>query len=101
MVKINKKQYLVSEGDLVAVDRIPGKNGKIVLEPVLLVAGNNQVLIGRPNLSKAKVEAEVLEEVRAPKIRVTKFRPKSRYKRVMGHRQRLTLVKIEKIIIAN
>ncbi len=92
------KQYRASEGDILQVERIPAeKDKKIVLEKVLLYTNDGKTQLGRPFLTDLKVEASVVDHVRGEKIRVAKFKAKSRYRKVIGHRQALTAIKIEKI----
>lgn len=96
--KTGGKQYRVSEGEEIFVEKIPGKKGdSAVFDQVLLLVDDKTVDIGLPLIKGAKVKAKILEQAKGEKIRVAKFRAKSRYRRVKGHRQRLTKVKIEKI----
>jgi large subunit ribosomal protein L21 len=101
VIKTGGKQYKVREGDRVKVEKLPVAEGsQIVFDQVLLVAdekGEN-VKIGMPLITGAKVEATVLRQGRAKKITVIKYKRKIRYRRKLGHRQPFTEVKIEKII---
>ncbi len=98
VVQIAAKQYRVSEGDELLVEKINAKKGdKIDFDQVLLTVADQQVQIGQPLVAKASVKAEILDQVKAEKIRVAKFRAKSRYRKVKGHRQSLTKIKITKI----
>lgn len=98
IIRIQGKQYRVSEGQTLTLDRIKGKEkDKIVFEDVLLVCEKEKFLIGQPNLVKVKVEGEIIKHFRGTKIRIEKFRAKSRYRRVKGHRQERTEVKVTKI----
>ncbi|MBI2327524.1 50S ribosomal protein L21 [Candidatus Curtissbacteria bacterium] len=92
------KQYKAAEGDQLAIEKIqPDKNGKITFSEVLLVKSDVNLEIGKPFVEKAKVVAKVIEDFKDKKIRVVKFKPKSKYLRTTGHRQFLTRVLIEKI----
>lgn len=96
------KQYLVKEGDTVRVEKLLAKEGeKVVFDKVLLAfdGKEGEVKLGQPELKDVKVEAMVLEQGKAKKIVVIKFKPKVRYHRKYGHRQRFTKVKIEKITV--
>lgn len=85
-----------------AVERLVGEPKKSVdFNEVFLVVSDDAVFIGKPLLSNVKVTAEVLEQIKGPKIRVAKFKAKARYRRVRGHRQKLTRVKIKEIILPN
>lgn len=93
------KQYLVQEGQTLNVEKLEKEAGAILDLEVLMVADadGKDVKIGTPNVSGAKVTAKVLEQGRAKKIRIVKYKPKSRYTRVNGHRQPFTKLSIEKI----
>jgi large subunit ribosomal protein L21 len=97
VIKTGGKQYQVEEGEVLTIEKLAQKAGdKIVFDKVLLI-GDEEVKIGQPLVSGAKVEAEILEQKRGPKIKVIKYKPKVRYHRKKGHRQSLTKVKILKI----
>lgn len=93
------KQYLVKEGQTLNVEKLEKEAGSTFDLDVLMVADadGKDVKLGTPNLSGAKVTAKVLSQGRAKKIRVVKYKPKSRYTRVNGHRQPFTKIQIEKI----
>lgn len=98
--KTGGKQYKVSEGQILEIERINKKpKEKIEFNELLLVVDNGERELGQPLVVGAKVEAEILDQIKGPKIRVAKFKAKSRYRRVRGHRQHLTRVKIEKILL--
>jgi large subunit ribosomal protein L21 len=95
------KQYKVSEGDILEIDKLEGKpKAKISFDKVLLVVDGKKVSLGQPLIKTAKVTAEIIEQKKGKKIRVVKFKAKSRYRRVKGHRQLLTQVKINKIVVS-
>ncbi len=89
------------------VEKLPGeKGGKIAFDQVLLVAQVKDdssevenVKVGTPTVSGAKVEATIVEQGRAKKITVIKYKRKVRYKRKIGHRQHFTKVKIDRISV--
>jgi len=92
------KQYFVKEGDVLVVDRIEGKEkDKLNLDQVLLIDDGTELKLGKPYLEKAKVEVEVLKQDRGEKLRVARFKAKSKYRKVRGFRQELTQVKVIKI----
>lgn len=97
VIKTGGKQYKVSEGDVIEVDNLSSKNGKVTFDQVLLLATDSGVKIGKPVLKGEKVEGKVLEAVRGDKIRVAKFKAKVRYRRVTGFKAALSRVQIEKI----
>jgi large subunit ribosomal protein L21 len=87
----------VSEGDIIEIDRISGKNGKISFEEVLLLVSDGEVKVGKPVIKGEKVEGKILENIRGEKVRVSKFKSKVRYRRTTGFRAALTKVQIGKI----
>lgn len=98
VIKTGGKQYRVSAGDILEVDKLPAeKDSPVIFDQLLLLVSDNRVKIGTPTISGATVKALVLEQKKGEKIRVAKFKAKARYRRVMGFRSRLTKVKIEKI----
>jgi len=102
IIKTGGKQYKVSEGDLLDIEKIEGKEKqKISFDEVLLICQDKKILIGSPLVKKAKVEAEIISQFKDKKIRVAKFRAKSRYRKVIGHRQLKTKVKVLKISASN
>lgn len=96
VVKTGGKQYKVSAGQLIKVEKLAGEPGdQIGLETLLIVDGD-QIDLGAPSLG-AKVEAKIVGQGKAEKIRVIKYKSKTRYKRTLGHRQRFTQLEISKI----
>lgn len=98
VIRTNGKQYKVSEGDLLTLDKIDFEDKKtIVFDDVLLIVNESNPSIGKPNLSGAKVQASFVEDKKGEKVRVSKFRAKSRYRKTIGFRAKQTVVKIDKI----
>ena len=94
IVKTGGKQYKVAEGDLVKVEKIEGEAGTSVsLSPILVVDGSS-VTSAADALAKVTVSGEIVEQTKGPKIRIHKFKNKTRYHKRQGHRQKLTVVKI-------
>lgn len=93
------KQYRVSVGDRIDVERIDAEPGtEITLDRVLMVAQDGDVKIGTPVIEGAKVIASVDEQARGKKVITFKMRAKKRYRRKMGHRQQLTRLTIKDIV---
>ncbi|MBI4037810.1 50S ribosomal protein L21 [Candidatus Curtissbacteria bacterium] len=93
------KQHKAGEGEIISIDKLPAsKDGKINFDKVLLVKTESKLGLGKPYIEKAKVTANIEGDYRDKKIRVVKFKSKSRYTRVTGHRQTMTRIKIEKIL---
>lgn len=97
VIKTGGKQYKVTEGQLLKIEKIAGEKGdKINFDQVLLMGTDDgkTVEIGVPVLTEQKVGAEIIEQGRARKVRVVKYKSKTRYHKVYGHRQHFTQVKI-------
>ena len=99
VIKLGGKQYKISEGETVNVDklRLNSQSDTIVFSEVLLVGSGKDLKIGKPYVEKAKVKSKVLETFKDKKVRVVKFKSKSRYLRTRGHRQQKTKIFIDKI----
>ena len=100
IIKTGGKQYKVTEGQLLKIEKIEGEAGTTaIFDEVLLVAdeAGTKVEVGAPFLTETKVEAKIIEHGRAKKILVMKYKPKTRYRRKNGHRQEFTKVEITKI----
>ncbi len=99
IIETGGKQYRVSAGQSIEVDRIPAGVGETFeIGSVLLVAGDGDIVVGRPLVEGAKVRATVVEQGRGRKISVFKFRRGNRYQRKQGHRQGYTRLRIEGIL---
>jgi len=98
VVRSGGKSYHVEEGTVVTVDRRPGDVGSaITFADVLLVADGVRVRAGTPHVSDVKVTAEIVAHGRGPKIRVFKYKNKTRSRKTRGHRQEQTTLRITKI----
>jgi ribosomal protein L21/ribosomal protein L27 len=99
VVETGGKQYKVSAGEMVNVEKLPFEVGEqIELDRVLLVADGEEVQVGQPTVEGAKVLATVTNHVKGPKIIVFKYKPKERYRRKKGHRQVYTRLTIDEIV---
>jgi len=97
VIKTGGKQYKVSEGDVISVEKIDKKNGSKIELPVLFVGNDKEVKIGTPEIADKKVEAEIIEQVRGKKVVGIKHKAKKRQLKKFGHKQKLTKIKIIKI----
>ena len=88
------KQYRVSEGDRLRVEKLPGDVGAKVEFSQILMIGGEKVAVGAPNVKGAKVTAEIVAQDKAKKIIVFKFRRRKNYRRKNGHRQPFTALEI-------
>ena len=96
--KTGGKQYSVKAGQILKVEKLEGKKGDSVsFKDVLAVSENTQNTIGSPLVEGAVVEAKILDQIRDKKIIVFKKRKRQNYRSTQGHRQYLTVLKIETI----
>jgi large subunit ribosomal protein L21 len=100
IVEISGRQFWIETGKYYDFNRIPTELGKqITLNRVLLLNNDGDVLIGKPYLESVKIKGKILEHLRGKKTIVYKMRPKKKTRKKQGHRQELTRVFIEDIII--
>lgn len=99
VIETGGKQYRVAPGDVLEVERteVGGKSNEVRFDRVLMVRGDKNTQLGTPVVEGASVTATLVEEVRAPKIMVFKFKRRKGYRRLTGHRQDLMRVRIDKI----
>jgi len=94
IVKTGGKQYKVAEGDVITVEKLNAADGaEVSLAAVLLVDGAN-VTTDADALAKVAVRAEVVGQTKGPKIHIHKFKNKTGYHKRMGHRQKLTSLRV-------
>jgi len=97
--KLSGYQFSVEEG---AVVKVPfqdvEKGSKIDIDDVLLIKDNDNAMIGNPYVDGAKIEAEVLDSGKSDKVRVYKYKRRTKYRRRQGHRQQYSEIKITRII---
>jgi large subunit ribosomal protein L21 len=100
VIKTGGKQHRVSEGDVIAIEKINGEKGDaVVFDQVLMVEKEGDIRIGRPILEGAKVIGEILAQTKAAKLIVFKMKKRKGYHKKNGHRQQLTSMKIKEISI--
>jgi large subunit ribosomal protein L21 len=97
IVKTGGKQYKVTVGDVVEVEKIEGAPGDPVSLPALLLVDGESVTTDAEALAKVAVTGELVAQTRGPKIRIHHFKNKTGYHRRIGHRQRLTQVRVTDI----
>ncbi len=98
VIQTGGKQYKVSEGDILDVEKLDGEEGdQIVLDKVLMLGGS-ETLIGTPFVEGASVAARIIKQTRAAKIIVFKKKRRKNYRRKKGHRQHITVLKIADIL---
>ena len=92
------KQYKVKEGDILKVEKLAGKVGdNISFDKILMFSDDENVNIGTPLLEDVTVNGHIVEQGKAKKIIVFKYKRRKRYRRKQGHRQLFTAVKIDSI----
>ncbi|MGB9812521.1 MAG: 50S ribosomal protein L21 [Thermovenabulum sp.] len=92
------KQYKVSEGDVIRIEKLSAGEGEAVeFDKVLAISKEGELIVGKPFVENAKVKATILKHGKGEKIIVFKYKPKKNYRKKKGHRQPFTEVKIEKI----
>ncbi|GCA65638.1 50S ribosomal protein L21 [Mediterraneibacter butyricigenes] len=91
------KQYKVSEGDVIKVEKLGVEAGESYTFDQVLAIGGEKMVVGTPNVEGATVTASVVENGKGKKVTVYKYKRKTGYHKKNGHRQQYTAVKIEKI----
>lgn len=100
IIEVSGRQFWIEIGKYYDFNRISTKLGKqIILNRVLLLNNNGEILIGKPYLETVKIKGKILEHLRGKKTIVYKMKPKKKTRKKQGHRQELTRVFIEDIII--
>ena len=95
VIKTGGKQYRVTEGQILKVEKLEVEEGASVeFDTVLMIAAGDQVKVGAPYIEGARVTATVKSQGRGPKIRIIKFRRRKHYRKTQGHRQSYTELRI-------
>ena len=97
IVKTGGKQYKVAVGDVVEVEKVTGVPGDTVALPALLVVDGTDVTSDAAALAGVSVTGEVVAHTKGPKLNIMRYKNKTGYKRRLGHRQRLTQVRVTAI----
>ena len=98
IIKTGGKQYKVSEGDVLLIEKLDAEVGdEVTFDEVLTVVDGDDVKVGKPFIEGAKVTGKVEAQGKGKKIRVFKYKAKSNYRRRQGHRQPFTKVTVTKI----
>lgn len=102
VIKTGGRQYRVAEGDTIDVDLLEGEAGqKLTFEHVLMHADGEKLTHGAPSVSGAKVTGEVVEQRKDKKVVAFKYRRRKGYHRTVGHRRKVTRVKITGISLGS
>ena len=98
VVETGAKQFLVKAGDVLKVEKLEAEVGtKVTLDRVLAVSDGTTLKVGTPDVKGVKVVASVTNQTRGPKLRIFKKRRRKTYARRAGHRQSLTVLKVDSI----
>ena len=95
VIKTGGKQYRVTEGETLKVEKLDVEEGAAVeFDQVLMIADGDRIQVGAPYVEGARVTATVQTQGRGPKVRIIKFRRRKHYRKTQGHRQSYTELKI-------
>lgn len=97
IVEIGGHQYKVTKDQVLFVDKQNTEDKKITLDRVFLIGGGKEIKVGTPVVEGAKVQATILETVKADKLIVFKKKRRKGYQKRTGHRQKLSQIRIDKI----
>ncbi|WP_019132600.1 50S ribosomal protein L21 [Peptoniphilus obesi] len=97
VIETGGKQYTVKAGDKLRVEKLDAKEGEAVVFDKVLMLGGEDVKVGAPYVEGSKVQAKVLEQGKAKKVVIYKYKAKKNERKKKGHRQPYTLVEIENI----
>jgi large subunit ribosomal protein L21 len=98
ILETGSKQYRVSAGDTLEIERLPAEAGQpVTFDRVLLVSNDGKVSVGSPTVASASVVADVVGHIRGEKKIAFKLKRRKGYRKTIGHRQELTVVKIKEI----
>jgi len=98
VISTGGKQYRVSKGDTIQIEKLDKKEGdKVLFEKILLISDKGKVSIGKPFLEKSQIEGVVKSQGRDEKISIIKFNRRKHFRKQAGHRQSYTKVEITKI----
>jgi large subunit ribosomal protein L21 len=100
IIKTGGKQYRISPGDVLRVERLPGERGdEVILDQVLLVTDGDAVQVGQPLVPNATVRTEIVRQGKGKKVLIFKKKRRKNYRRKQGHRQLFTALQINEIVL--
>ncbi len=101
VVKTGGKEYRISKGDIIRVEKLEGVAGdRVTLEDVLMVSQEDQVQFGTPHLSNVVVTGEIVQQIKGRKILTYKMKKRKNYRRLKGHHQIYTYLKVNDIALS-
>jgi large subunit ribosomal protein L21 len=101
VLKTGGKEYRVTKGDVIRVEKLEGNVGdQVTLKDILMVSGDGQVQVGAPNLNNAMITGEIVREAKGKKVFTYKMKRRKNYRRMKGHRQTYTYLKVNDIALS-
>ena len=101
VLKTGGKEYRVSKGDLIRVEKMEGNVGDpVTLKEVLMVSQEGDIQVGTPLLANATVTGEIVQHIKGKKVLIFKMKRRKNYRRLRGHRQNYTYIKVNDISVA-
>jgi large subunit ribosomal protein L21 len=101
VVKTGGKEYRISQGDLIRVEKIEGKVGdQVTMKDILMISDEDKVQVGNPFLTNAVITGEIVQQVRGKKVLTYKMKRRKNYRRTKGHRQTYTYVRVNDISLS-
>ena len=98
VVKAGGKEYRISKGDIIRVEKLEGKVGEqVALKEVMMVSQEGQVHVGTPYLNDAVITGEIVQEIKGKKVLTYKMKKRKNYRRFKGHRQTYAYLKVNEI----
>jgi len=98
VVKTGGKEYRISKGDIIRIEKLEGKVGdQITLKDILMVSQEGQIQFGSPYLTNAVITGEIIQEIKGKKVLTYKMKRRKNYRRFKGHRQTYTYLKVNDI----
>ena len=101
VVKTGGKEYRISQGDLIRVEKMEGKVGdQVTMKDILMISDEDKVQVGNPFLTNAVITGEIVQQVRGKKVLIYKMKRRKNYRRTKGHRQTYTYVRVNEISLS-
>ena len=101
VIRTGGKEYRVSKGDVIRVEKLDGNVGdQVVLKEVLMVSQEGEIQVGHPELGNASVSGEIVQQTKGKKVLTYKMKRRKNYRRLKGHRQNYTTIKVGDISLA-
>jgi len=101
VVKTGGKEYRVSKGDLIRIEKLDGKAGdQVELKDILMVSKEGEALVGTPLLANVVIKGEIVQEGKGKKVLTYKMKRRKNYRRFKGHRQTYTYLRVNDILLS-